>query len=215
MSDMIEAVIWDFGGVFTASPFDAFERYERERGIPVGVIRKINSTNHENNAWAMFERSDIDFAGFDAAYAAEALALGFQIPGRDVVALLAGEFRPEMIEALRRIKTRFKTGCITNNMPADVAGGGTATHRSIYAREIMEMFDVVIESSKIGIRKPDPRIYQMMCDQLGVKPDECVYLDDLGGNLKPARAMGMTTIKVVSGPQAIEELEAATAMKLI
>jgi len=215
MTDMIEAVIWDCGGVFTASPFEAFERYEREKGIPVGVIRKINSTNHENNAWAMFERSDIDFAGFDAAYAAEALALGFQIPGRDVVGLLAGEFRPEMIEALRRIKTRFKTGCITNNMPADAAGGGTAAHRSIYAREIMEMFDVVIESSKIGIRKPDPRIYQMMCKKLAVKPDACVYLDDLGGNLKPARAMGMTTIKVVSGPQAIAELEAATGMKLI
>ncbi|HWN57553.1 MAG TPA: HAD-IA family hydrolase [Methylomirabilota bacterium] len=212
---MIEAVIWDFGGVFTASPFEAFERYEREKGIPVGVIRKINSTNHENNAWAMFERSDIDFAGFDEAYAEEALALGYQIPGRDVVALLAGEFRPEMIEALRRIKTRFKTGCITNNMPADVAAGSTAAHRSIYAREIMEMFDVVIESSKIGIRKPDPRIYQMMCEKLGVKPDACVYLDDLGGNLKPARAMGMTTIKVVSGPQAIAELEAATGMKLI
>ncbi len=215
MNDMIEAVIWDFGGVFTASPFEAFERYEREKGIPVGVIRKINSTNHENNAWAMFERSDIDFVGFDEAYAAEALALGYQIPGRDVVALLAGEFRPEMIEALRRIKTRFKTGCITNNMPADAAGAGTAALRSIYAREIMELFDVVIESSKIGIRKPDPRIYQMMCNQLGVKPGACVYLDDLGGNLKPARAMGMTTIKVVSAPQAIAELEAATGMKLI
>jgi putative hydrolase of the HAD superfamily len=215
MNDMIEAVIWDFGGVFTASPFEAFERYEREKGIPVGVIRKINSTNHENNAWAMFERSDIDFAGFDAAYATEARALGFQIPGRDVVGLLAGEFRPEMSEALRRIKSRFKTGCITNNMPADAAGGGTAAHRSIYAREIMEMFDVVIESSKIGIRKPDPRIYQMMCEKLGVKPDACVYLDDLGGNLKPARAMGMTTIKVVSGPQAIAELEAATGTILI
>jgi len=214
MNDMIEAVIWDFGGVFTASPFEAFERYERERGIPVGVIRKINSTNHDNNAWAMFERSDIDFAGFDAAYAAEARVLGYQIPGRDVVALLAGEFRPEMIEALRRIKTRFKTGCITNNMPSDVAGGGVAAHRSIYAREIMELFDVVIESSKIGIRKPDPRIYQMMCEKLRVKPDACVYLDDLGGNLKPARAMGMTTIKVQTGPQAIAELETATGMKL-
>src|SRR5260370_26583347 len=115
---MIEAVIWDFGGVFTASPFEAFERYEREKGIPVGVIRKINSTNHENNAWAMFERSDIDFAGFDEAYAAEASALGYQIPGRDVVALLAGEVRPQMIEALRRIKTRVKTGCITHKLPA-------------------------------------------------------------------------------------------------
>ena len=211
---MIEAVIWDFGGVFTTSPFEAFARYERDNGIPVGVIRKINSTNHENNAWAMFERAAIDFAGFDAAFAAEAMALGYRIPGRDVVALLAGEFRPDMIEALRRIKTRFKTGCITNNMPADAAGGGTAAQRSIYAREIMELFDVVIESSKVGIRKPDPRIYTMMCEQLGVKPDACVYIDDLGGNLKPARAMGMTTIKVESGPQAIAELEAATGMKL-
>ena len=211
---MIEAVIWDFGGVFTTSPFEAFERYERDKGIPVGVIRKINSTNHESNAWARFERAAIDFAGFDAAFAAEATVLGYEIPGRDVVALLAGDFRPEMIEALRRIKTRFKTGCITNNMPAD-ARGATAPARSIYSREIMELFDIVIESSKIGIRKPDPRIYQMMCEKLGVKPDACVYLDDLGGNLKPARAMGMTTIKVENGPQAIAELEAATGLKLI
>ena len=210
---MIEAVIWDFGGVFTTSPFEAFARYERERGIPVGAIRKINSTNHENNAWAMFERAALDFAGFDAAFAEEALTFGYEIPGRDVVALLAGDFRPEMIEALRRIKTRFKTGCITNNMPSD-ANGATATARSIYSREIMELFDVVIESSKIGIRKPDPRIYMMMCEKLGVKPSACVYLDDLGPNLKPARAMGMTTIKVESGPQAIAELEVATGMKL-
>ena len=207
---MIEAVIWDFGGVFTASPFEAFARYERERGIPVGAIRKINTTNHENNAWAKFERAEVDFAGFDALFAAEARALGFEIPGRDVLALLAGEFRPEMLEALRRIKTRFKTGCITNNMPSDAVG----TNRSNYALEIMELFDALIESSKAGIRKPDPRIYMMMCELLGVKPEACVYLDDLGGNLKPARAMGMTTIKVESGEQAIGELEAATGMKL-
>ena len=213
-SDVIEAVIWDFGGVFTTSPFEAFERYEREKGIPVGVIRKINSTNHENNAWAMFERAAIDFAGFDEAFATEARMLGYEIPGRDVVALLAGEFRPEMIEALRRIKTRFKTGCISNNMPQDTARA-VVTSRSIYSREIMELFDEVIESSKIGIRKPDPRIYLMMCERLNVRPDACVYIDDLGGNLKPARAMGMTTIKVQSGPQAIAELESATGLKLI
>ena len=212
-TDMIEAVIWDFGGVFTTSPFEAFERYERKMGIPVGLIRKINSTNHENNAWAQFERSHLDLEGFDLAFAAEALTLGHHIPGRDVVALLAGDFRPEMIEALRRIKTRFKTGCITNNMPSNAATGDAAD-RSLYAREVMELFDELIESSKIGIRKPDPRIYQMMCDKLGVKPDACVYIDDLGVNLKPARAMGMTTIKVENGPQAIAELEAATGMKL-
>ena len=211
---MIEAVIWDFGGVFTTSPFEAFARYEREKGIPVGVIRKINSTNHENNAWAMFERAALDFAGFDAAFAAEAKMLGYEIPGRDVIALLAGDFRPEMIEALRRIKAKFKTGCITNNMPAD-ASAAVATSRSIYSREIMELFDELIESSKIGIRKPDPRIYMMMCEKLGLTPEACVYLDDLGGNLKPARAMGMTTIKVESGPQAIGELEAALEMKLM
>ena len=210
---MIEAVFWDFGGVFTSSPFEAFARYEAERGIPVGTIRRINSTNHEANAWAQFEQSRVDIDGFDRLFAAEAAALGHTIPGKDVLPLLAGDFRPEMIEALRRIKARFKTGCITNNMPHNAAGG-TAAGRSLYAREIMELFDVVIESAKIGIRKPDPRIYAMMCERLGVEPPSCVFLDDLGGNLKPARAMGMTTIKVESAAQAIAELEAATGMKL-
>ena len=210
---MIEAVIWDFGGVFTTSPFEAFARYETERGIPVGTIRKINSANHEANAWAQFEQSKVDIDGFDRLFAEEAAALGHAIPGKDVLPLLAGDFRPEMIEALRRIKTRFKTGCITNNMPHNAAGG-TAAVRSLYAREIMELFDHVIESAKTGIRKPDPRIYTMMCESLGVQPPSCVFLDDLGGNLKPARTMGMTTIKVESAAQAIAELEAATGMKL-
>ncbi|MEJ0044707.1 MAG: HAD-IA family hydrolase [Rhizomicrobium sp.] len=210
---MIEAVIWDFGGVFTSSPFEAFARYETERGIPVGTIRRINSTDHQTNAWAQFEQSRIDIDGFDRLFAQEAAILGHTIPGRDVLPLLAGDFRPEMIEALRRIKTRFKTGCITNNMPHNAAGG-TAAGRSLYAREIMELFDVVIESAKIGIRKPDPRIYALMCERLGVEPPACVFLDDLGGNLKPARAMGMTTIKVESAAQAIAELEAATGITL-
>ncbi|MBS0470216.1 MAG: HAD-IA family hydrolase [Proteobacteria bacterium] len=211
---MIEAVIWDFGGVFTTSPFEAFARYETERGIPVGTIRKINSTNHEHNAWAQFEQSKVDIDGFDRLFAEEAKLLGHHIPGRDVLPLLAGDFRPDVIEALRRVKAAsLKTGCITNNMPHNAAGG-TAAGRSLYSKDIMAMFDVVIESAKIGIRKPNPRIYELMCEQLGVTPDVCVFLDDLGGNLKPAKAMGMTTIKVESGPQAIAELEAATGLKL-
>jgi putative hydrolase of the HAD superfamily len=210
---MIRAVIFDFGGVFTSSPFEAFERYERERGLPVGLIRKVNSTNHEGNAWALFERAEIDIDAFDRAFAAETLAHGHHVPGKDVLPLLAGDFRPSMIEALRRIKTRFRTGCITNNMPHNAAGG-TEAGRAMYAREIMELFDEVIESARLGIRKPDPRIYRLMCEKLSVVPEECVYLDDLGGNLKPARAMGMTTIKVESAPQAIAELEAATGMRL-
>jgi len=207
-----QAVIWDFGGVFTSSPFEAFARYERERGLPDGLIRRINSANHLENAWARFERAELDLDGFDKAFAQEARALGHDVPGRDIIALLAGDSRPEMIEALRRIKTKYKTGCITNNVPANEtrSGGG----RSLYAYEIMVLFDHLIESSKIGLRKPDPRIYQMMCEALGVAPSACIYLDDLGGNLKPARAMGMHTIKVESGPQAIAELEAATGMKL-
>lgn len=210
---MIEAVIWDFGGVFTTSPFEAFARYEREKGLPADLIRKINSQNHLENAWARFERAELDLDGFDQAFAAEALALGHQVPGRDIIGLLSGDFRPDVIEALRRIKKAgLKTGCITNNVPANQTG--SAEGRTLYAREVMALFDHVIESAKTGIRKPDPRIYAMMCEALGVKPELCVYLDDLGVNLKPARAMGMTTIKVESGPQAIAELERATGMEL-
>jgi putative hydrolase of the HAD superfamily len=210
---MIEAVIWDFGGVFTTSPFGAFARYEREKGLPVDLIRKINGANHLENAWARFERAELDLDGFDKAFAAEALALGHTVPGREIIALLSGDFRPDVIEALRRIKAAgLKTGCITNNVPANQTG--SAEGRTLYAREVMALFDHVIESAKTGIRKPDPRIYAMMCEALSVKPEACVYLDDLGVNLKPARAMGMVTIKVESGPQAIAELEAATGMKL-
>lgn len=210
---MIEAVIWDFGGVFTTSPFEAFARYEREKGLPVDFIRKINGANHLENAWARFERAELDLDGFDKAFAAEASVLGHHVPGREIIALLSGDFRPDVIEALRRIKVAgLKTGCITNNVPANQTG--SAEGRTLYAREVMALFDHVIESAKTGIRKPDPRIYTMMCEALAVKPDACVYLDDLGVNLKPARAMGMVTIKVENGPQAIAELEAATGMKL-
>ncbi|HTQ13052.1 MAG TPA: HAD-IA family hydrolase [Rhizomicrobium sp.] len=209
---MFEAVIWDFGGVFTTSPFEAFARYEREKGLPADLIRRINGANHLENAWARFERAELDLEGFDRAFAEEARALGHHVPGRDVIGLLAGDFRPEMIEALRRIKAKFKTGCITNNVPANQTG--SAEGRSLYAREVMELFDHVIESARTGIRKPDPRIYAMMCEALGVAPGACIYLDDLGVNLKPARAMGMATIKVESGPQAIAELQALLHMKL-
>ena len=210
---MIEAVIWDFGGVFTSSPFEAFARYEREKGLPENIIRQINGANHLENAWAKFERAELDLAGFDKAFAAEASALGHHIPGRDVIGLLAGDFRPDVIEALRRVKAAgLKTGCITNNVPSNQTG--SADGRSLYAREVMELFDHVIESAKSGIRKPNPRIYEMMCEALAVKPQACVFLDDLGVNLKPARAMGMHTIKVESGPQAIKALESVTGLNL-
>ena len=209
---MIEAVIFDFGGVITSSPFDAFARFETERGLPADIIRRTNAANHLENAWAKFERAEVDLDAFDALFAAESLALGAEVRGRDVLPLLSGDLRPEMVEALRRIKARFKTGCITTNLPNNAIG--SASGRTLYVAEVMTLFDHVIESAKIGLRKPDPRIYQMMIETLGVDPKNCVYLDDLGVNLKPARAMGMTTIKVLSGDQAIADLEAATGLSL-
>jgi putative hydrolase of the HAD superfamily len=208
----IEAVIFDFGGVLTSSPFEAFTRFETERGLPVDIIRRTNAANHLENAWAKFERAEVDIDTFDHLFATESLALGAEVRGRDVLPLLQGDLRPEMVEALKRIKAQFKTGCITNNLPANAIG--SMTGRSLYVAEVMVLFDHVIESAKIGLRKPNPRIYQLMIETLNVDPKNCVYLDDLGVNLKPAREMGMTTIKVTSGAQAITELEAATGLKL-
>jgi putative hydrolase of the HAD superfamily len=209
---MIEAVIWDFGGVLTTSPFEAFARFEAERGLPADIIRRTNAANHLENAWARFERAEVDIETFDELFATESLALGAEVRGRDVLPLLAGDLRPEMVEALKRIKARLKTGCITNNLPDNAIG--SAGGRTLYIAEVMTLFDHVIESAKIGLRKPDPRIYRMMVEALGVDAKRCVYLDDLGVNLKPAREMGMTTIKVVDASQAIAELEAATGLSL-
>jgi len=209
---MIEAVIWDFGGVITTSPFEAFARFEMERGLPADIIRRTNAINHLENAWARFERAEVDIETFDRLFAAESLLLGAEVRGKDVLPLLAGDLRPEMVEALRRVKTKLKTGCITNNLPANSIG--SAGGRSFYIAEVMALFDHVIESAKIGLRKPDPRIYRMMVETLQVDPKNCVYLDDLGVNLKPAREMGMTTIKVLNAAQAITELEAATGLAL-
>lgn len=208
----IEAVIFDFGGVLTSSPFEAFARFEAERGLPADIIRRTNAANHLENAWAKFERAEVDIETFDRLFAAESLALGAEVRGRDVLPLLAGDLRPEMVEALRRVKATLKTGCITNNLPANAIG--SAAGRTLYIGEVMALFDHVIESAKIGLRKPDRRIYEMMTQALGVDPARCVYLDDLGVNLKPAREMGMTTIKVVGAAQALAELEAATGLAL-
>jgi putative hydrolase of the HAD superfamily len=209
---MIEAVIWDFGGVLTTSPFEAFARFEIERGLPADIIRRTNAANHWENAWAKFERAEVDIETFDELFAAESLALGAEVRGKHVLPLLSGDLRPDMVDALRRIAARFKTGCITNNLPANAIG--SVSGRSLYVAEVMVLFNHVIESAKIGLRKPDPRIYQMMIEALAVDPRNCIYLDDLGVNLKPAREMGMKTIKVVSAAQAICELEDATGLSL-
>ncbi|MEM9225618.1 MAG: HAD-IA family hydrolase [Pseudomonadota bacterium] len=211
MSQTLQAVIWDFGGVLTSSPFEAFTRYEAANGLPKDFIRGVNARNGDTNAWAKLERSEIDADGFDLLFREEARAMGHNVPGRDVLSLLAGDLRGGVVEALKVCKSRVKVGCITNN--AKIGKGASMTDNAARAKaagEVLALFDHVIESSKVGVRKPDPRIYEMMCETLEVDPAACVYLDDLGINLKPARAMGMTTIKVTGEAQLLEDLRAAT-----
>ncbi|MDE0008210.1 MAG: HAD-IA family hydrolase [Gammaproteobacteria bacterium] len=211
---MIRAILWDFGGVFTTSPFEAFARFEAANGLPKDFIRRINSTDPDTNAWARFESSEIDVDEFDDAFRIEAEAHGYSVRGKDVLELLSGDFRPRMAAVLAECRRHYRVGCITNNMKK--AGDGPAMaqddDKARRAQEVMAMFEVIVESSVEGVRKPNPRIYEIACERLDVKPSETVFLDDLGINLKPARAMGMTTIKVVTETQAIDELAAATGL---
>lgn len=203
----VAAVLWDFGGVLTSSPFEAFNRYEKEHGIPKDFIRGVNAVNPTTNAWAQFESSALSLDEFDAAFEVEARAAGHSIPGREIIALLGGVVRPRMVDVLKRCKANYKVACITNNVRA---GKGPTMAKSpelaAQVADVMALFEHVVESSKEGIRKPNPRIYELACEKLEIAPQQAVYLDDLGINLKPARALGMQTIKVVSEAQAIEDL---------
>jgi putative hydrolase of the HAD superfamily len=209
-----DTVIFDFGGVITSSPFEAFNRMEAERGLPHNLVRRINATDPDGNAWALFERAEIDAARFDALFAEEARAFGYELPGRDVLALLSGDIRPAMVAAIDWLKTNgYRVGCITNNVPAGHGAQMSSTEEKAAAiAAILARFDHVVESSKVGVRKPDPAIYRMACEALDVTPLSCVYLDDLGINCKPAAALGMAAIKVSSGEQALADLESALGL---
>jgi putative hydrolase of the HAD superfamily len=209
---VISAVLWDFGGVILTSPFEAFARYEEEVGLPVGFLRTVNATNPDRNAWAKLERNEVDAAGFAALFEDEARALGGEVSGTRVLELLAGDLRPEMVAALRSVKAAgYRTACLTNNI---ASGNDGPENRRQHVAEVMGLFDAVVESSKVGVRKPEPRFYELACETLGVAPEECVFLDDLGINLKPARAMGMTTIKVDDPAVAIAQLSSVLGLPL-
>ncbi len=202
---VLRAVFFDFGGVILSSPFEAFASYEVEAGLPDGSIRRINSTDHHNNAWAHLERGDIGVDEFVPRFESEAAALGLTVDGARVLHCLAGELRPAMVDAVRRCREHRVTGLLTNNivsMDADAMAGSGGPGFV----EVLGLFDVVVESSKVGVRKPEPRFYEIACELAGVEPSEVVFLDDLGVNLKPARAMGMTTIKVDDPDAALAEL---------
>ncbi len=210
MRTTIAAVLWDFGGVILESPFDAFTRYEEQHRLPPGFLRRLNSVNPDNNAWARLERTEVTPEQFGELYEAEAAAAGHPLVAADVLALLSGAIRPAMVDAVRRCRVAFKTGLLTNNF---VTAGGPVDRQG-ELEEVMSLFDVIVESSKAGVRKPDPRFYELACEELGIRPAEAVFLDDLGINLKPARAMGMTTIKVGDPDVAIAELEVVTGLDL-
>lgn len=209
----IKAILWDFGGVFTSSPFEAFNVLEQQLGVPTNFIRGINAINPTTNAWAKFESNAVSLDEFDALFAAESERQGYRISGKDVVAVLSGNLRPRMVSTLKRCREHYKVACITNNVKAGHGPSMTRDQAKADAvAEVMKLFDEVVESSKEGIRKPDPQIYLTACQRLDVEPSDAVFLDDLGINLKPARALGMQTIKVLSETQAIEDLSTITGL---
>jgi putative hydrolase of the HAD superfamily len=196
----LRAVMFDFGGVISTSPFEAFARLEADRGLPPGFIRRVNATNPDDNAWARLERSELGLDGFGEQWAEEARALGHDLDGRLVLERLAGEIRPQMVAAIEACRNTYKTACLTNNFGSEERAVSPEVAR------VYELFDAVLESRVLGVRKPDPRFYELACEALGVKPEESVFLDDLGVNLKPARALGMRTIKVTDPDEALDEL---------
>ncbi len=229
---MIRAVLWDFGGVITTSPFEAFRRFEQEQQLPRDFIRGINSRNPDANAWARFERGELSPEAFDREFEREAENAGHPVRGATVLGLLAGDVRPEMVEAVRRCGKHLTTACLTNNFrrsdsgptegaseapagsnpgaaaprPGSGPGAGPGAGLGDFDR-LKTLFHVVIESSIIGVRKPDPAFYEHALEAVAARPEECVFLDDLGINLKPARALGMHTIKVEAPGPALEQLE--------
>jgi putative hydrolase of the HAD superfamily len=206
---MIRAVFWDFGGVITSSPFESFNRFEKENNLPLDFLRSVNSTNPDSNAWALLERNEINLEEFDLLFEHESDDLGHSVKGKDVIALLKGQIRPEMITALEKIKGNLIQACLTNNIQSmgdiDFEGNVSAAGKH---EEVMGMFDFVFESSKENVRKPDPEFYLRACERGDVDPSDVVFLDDLGINLKPAKALGMSTIKVADPKEALSALQA-------
>ena len=213
MSRIVSAVVFDLGGVITESPLHAFTAYEREAGLPEGLIRRLNSTNPDTNAWARYERNELDVEGFSAAFEAEAHAAGHRVEAARVLAALHGALRPPMVAAVRRLKDAgLPLGLLSNNV--------APMERSGELGELLELFDTVVESSLEGVRKPEPEIYARALHRLAeavgreIAAADCAYLDDLGINLKPARAMGFRTIKVVEPARALAELSELVGLPL-
>ncbi len=204
-------MLFDFGGVLVPAPFAVFARLERDGGLPPGLVRSINSRNPDTNAWARLERGEVDVDGFCTLFAAEAADLGAVIDPRAVIepilGLGAAEHRvvPEMLAAVHACRAAgVRVALITNNAVPLADGGDSAW--------VFDTFDAVIESCRTGTRKPEPAMYRLALDALDVTPGRAAMLDDLGINLRTARELGMTTIKVVDPVAAAHELTALLAL---
>jgi putative hydrolase of the HAD superfamily len=209
----VTAVVFDLGGVLTESPMTAFAVYEDEAGLPSGLIQRLNSTDPDTNAWARFERNELDVAGFSAAFEAEALAAGHRVEAARVLEGLRGELRPAMVSAVRLLrKAGLPLALLSNNVAPMERTGALG--------ELLDLFDAIVESSVEGVRKPEPDIYRRALVRLSeavgrpVEAADCAYLDDLGINLKPARALGFSTIKVVDPAEALRELSELVGLAL-
>ena len=214
---MIKAIFWDFGGVITSSPFEAFNVFEKNNDLPSDFLRKVNSTNPDDNAWAKLERSEVNLEEFDLLFEEESNELGHAVKGKEVIALLQGQIRPEMVNALQKIKGKLKQACLTNNIQSLKKETFEENNVSVSGKheEIMKLFDFVIESSKVNLRKPDPAFYKLACEKAEIEPFEAVFLDDLGINLKPAKILGMKTIKVIDSIDALQELQKLIPIEVI
>ncbi len=214
---MIKAVFWDFGGVITSSPFEAFNKFEIDNNLPADFLRQVNSTNPNDNAWAKLERSQVNLEEFDLLFEEESNNLGHAVKGKEVIALLQGQIRPEMVKALQKIRGNLIQACLTNNIRSLKEEAFEEGNVSVSGKHdvIMDLFDFVIESSKVNLRKPDPAFYKMACEKASIEPSEVVFLDDLGINLKPAKNLGMETIKVINSRDALQELQELISIKIL
>ncbi len=201
------SVFWDFGGVITSSPFEAFSNFELNNNLPKDFIRKVNSTNHKSNAWAQLEQSKINLEEFDVLFKKESKSLGYEVSGGQILNLLQGEIRPKMVNALEKLKKEnFTLACLTNNFNSGDKNQSALDDINEERTKIMNNFDYIIESKELGIRKPDVEFYLKALEISGADPKKTIFLDDLGINLKPAKELGMTTIKVLDSDQALKEL---------
>jgi|TARA_B100001094_G_C18174698_1_gene797225 putative hydrolase of the HAD superfamily len=215
INNRFSSIFWDFGGVLTSSPFEAFNIYEKSSGLPKDFIRKVNSTNSEKNAWALLEQSKISLEEFDSLFAKESNELGHKVNGADVLELLQGEIRPEMISVLKLLKEKgFQQACLTNNFDSGDKDISPLDDANEDRAKIMNIFDFIIESKDVGVRKPDFDFYKISLEKTKANPKNIIFLDDLGINLKTAKSMGMTTIKVLTPSQAINDLEKTLGISL-